>query len=81
MKVAPMGEVRNNFARFLAACEGEPIFITRNGRITAVIEHIRDADIEDFLLERSSRFRRMLNRVKREKGGTPLSAYRKARGI
>ena len=81
MRVAPMGEVRNNFARYLVACEGEPVFVTRNGRITAVLEHICDADIEDFLLERSPRFRRMLNRVKHEKGGMPLSTYRKTRGI
>ena len=81
MKVAPMGEVRNNFARYLVACQGEPVFITRNGRITAVIEHMSDADIEDFLLERSSRFRRMLNRVKREKGGVTLASYRKSHGI
>lgn len=81
MKVAPMGEVRNNFAKYLVACEGEPVFVTRNGRITAVIEHISDADMEDFLLERSPRFRRMLDRVKREKGGMSLSAYRKSRGI
>lgn len=81
MKVAPMGEVRNNFAKYLIACEGEPVFVTKNGRITAVIEHIRDADVEDFLLERSLRFRRMLDQVKREKGGMSLSAYQKSRGI
>jgi hypothetical protein len=81
MKVAPMGEVRNNFAKYLQACKGGPIFVTRNGRITAVIEHMSDSEMEDFLLERSPRFRRMLERVKREKGGMPLAAYRKSRGI
>jgi prevent-host-death family protein len=81
MKVAPMGDVRNNFAKYLVACEDGPVFITKNGRITAVIEHLADADIEDYLLERSPRFRRMLNGVKREKGGTTLAAYRKSRSI
>jgi len=81
MKVAPMGDVRNNFAKYLVACEDEPVFITRNGRITAVIEHLEDAGIEDFLLERSSSFRRMLDNVKREKGGMKLSDYRKARSV
>lgn len=81
MKVAPMADVRNNFARYLTACESGPVFVTRNGRITAVIEHLEDADIEDFLLERSARFRGMLARVKSEKGGTPLSEYRKSRSI
>ena len=81
MKVAPMGDVRNNFAKYLVACEDGPIFVTRNGRITAVIENIEDADIEDFLLERNRRFRRMLESVKREKGGITLSEYRKSRSI
>ena len=81
MKVAPMGDVRNNFARYLVACEDGPVFVTRNGRITAVIEHIEDADMEDFLLERNSRFRRMLDDTKRQKGGMTLSEYRKSRSI
>lgn len=80
MKVVPMGEVRNNFARYLHACEDQPVFVTRNGKVTAVLEHIEDADIEDFLLERSPRFRQMLRRVKREKGGMTLAEYRKTRG-
>ena len=37
MKVAPMGEVRNHFAKYLAAAAKEPIFVTKNGKITAVI--------------------------------------------
>ena len=81
MKVAAMGDVRNNFAKYLVAAESEPIFVTRNGKVTAVIEHIEDQDIEDYLLERSPRFRAMLDKVKRERKLTPLSQYRKARGI
>ncbi len=50
-------------------CEDEPVFVTKNGKITAVIEHVEDKDVEDFLLERSPRFRNMLNKVKRERGG------------
>ncbi|GAH64305.1 unnamed protein product [marine sediment metagenome] len=57
------------------------IFVTKNGKITAVIEHIEDSGIEDFLLERDARFRRMLDRTKREKGCMSLKQYRKARGI
>ncbi len=79
MKVAPMADVRNNFAKYLGDSEKEPIFITKNGKITAVLEFMQDSDIEDFLLERNSRFRQMLNRVKNEKGGMSLSAYRKNR--
>ncbi|NOZ23990.1 MAG: type II toxin-antitoxin system Phd/YefM family antitoxin [Planctomycetes bacterium] len=81
MKVAPMGEVRNNFAKYLAAAEDEPIFVTRNGKVTAVIEHIEDRDIEDYLLERSPRFRAMLDKVKRERTSMSLADYRKSRGV
>jgi len=81
MKIAPMGEVRNNFAKYLAAAEEEPVFVTKNGKIAAVIEHIDDRDIEDYLLEKSPRFRKMLDRVKRQRGSMSLAAYRKSRGI
>ncbi|MCX7011502.1 MAG: type II toxin-antitoxin system Phd/YefM family antitoxin [Candidatus Sumerlaeota bacterium] len=81
MKVAPMGEVRNNFAKYLVACQDEPVFVTRNGKIAAVIEHIEDSQIEDFLLERSRRFCQMLAKAKREKGGMSLAEYRKSRGV
>ena len=81
MKVAPMGEVRNNFARYLEAAESEPVFVTRNGKITAVIEHIKDSDIEDYLLERNPRFREMLEMAKRERKSMSLGDYRKSRGV
>ncbi|MFA6109129.1 MAG: type II toxin-antitoxin system Phd/YefM family antitoxin [Candidatus Latescibacterota bacterium] len=81
MKVAPMGEVRNNLAKYLEAAAVEPVFVTRNGRITAVIEHIEDRDIEDYLLERNARFRGMLDAARRERGSTSLSQYRKSRSI
>ena len=81
VKVAPMGRVRNIFARYLQDSEDEPVFVTRNGKITAVIEHIEDRDLEDYLLERSSRFRTMLDKVKSERGSVSLADYRKSRGI
>ena len=81
MRVAPMGEVRNNFARYLEAAKDEPIFVTRNGRVAAVIEHIEDRDVEDYLLERNARFRAMLNKVKRQRKSMPLAEYRKSRGV
>ena len=81
MKVAPMGEVRNNFAKYLRECEDEPIFVTKNGKIAAVLQHMHDSQVEDFLLERSPRFRKMLNRVRNETGGMSLKQYRKKRGI
>ena len=46
-----------------------------------MLEHLEDKDVEDFLLERSPRFRNMLNKVKRERGGMSLAEYRKTRGV
>jgi len=81
MKIAPMGEVRNNFAKYLQDAEREPVFVTRNGKITAVIEYIEDRDIEDYLLQKSPRFRKMLAKAKRERSPMSLAAYRKSRNI
>ena len=81
MKIAPMGEVRNNFAKYLAAAEEEPVFVTKNGRITAVIEHSEDHEIEDYLLERSPRVREMLDKVKRQRKVLSLDEYRRSRDI
>ncbi len=81
MRIAPMGEVRNNFAKYLEAAEEEPVFVTKNGKITAVIEHIEDRGIEDYLLERNPRFRKMLDKVRRERYSISLAEYRKSRGI
>ena len=81
MKIAPMGEVRNSFAKYLEAAKKEPVFVTKNGKITAVIEHIEDGDIEDYLLQRSPCFRKMLEKVKRERDSISLAGYRKSQGI
>ncbi len=81
MRIAPMGEVRNSFAKYLEAAEQEPVFVTKNGKTTAVIEYIEDRDIEDYLLQRSPRFRKMLGKVKRERDSMSLAEYRKSRGI
>jgi hypothetical protein len=81
MKVVPMGEVRNYFSKYLTGCADEPVFVTKNGRIAAVLEHIDDSQIEDFLLERAPRFRAMLRKAGKEKGGMSLQAYRASRKI
>lgn len=81
MKVAPLADVKNNFTRYLEQTKKEPVFITRNGRIAAALEHLTDSDVEDYLLERSPKFRAMLDKARRQKGGMPLSEYRKSRGV
>jgi hypothetical protein len=81
MTIVPLADVKNNFTRYLEQTKKEPIFITRNGRIAAVLEHLTDSEVEDYLLERSPKFRAMLDKTKHQKGGMSLSEYRKSRGV
>lgn len=46
-----------------------------------MLEGMSDDQVEDFLLERSPRFRRMLDRAARRRGGIALEAYRQKRRI
>jgi hydroxypyruvate isomerase len=57
------------------------VFLTKNGKITAVIEHIEDRDVEDYLLQKNRRFRKMLDKVKRDRASISLAEHRKSRGI
>ncbi len=81
MKVTPIASFKEKLPHFLEMAKKEPVFITRNGHITAVIEAISEDDVEDYLLERSPRFRKMLQKVSAQKGGMSLEAYRKSRGV
>ena len=81
MKLVPLADVRNNFTRYLEETKREPVFITRNGRIAAVLEHLTDDAVEDYLLERSPKFRAMLDKARQRKGGISLSDYRKSRRV
>jgi hypothetical protein len=81
MKVAPLAEVKHRFSDFLDESRKMPIFITRHGKIAAVLEAISDEEIEDFLLERNPRFRKMLDAAARKPGGLTLKAYRKRRKL
>lgn len=81
MKVASLAEVKHRFSDFLNESRKEPIFITRHGKITAVLEAISDEEIEDFLLERNPKFRNMLDATAQRPGGLTLKAYRKKRKL
>jgi hypothetical protein len=81
MKLVPLAEVKNNFSRYLEQTKKEPVFIARNGRIAGVLEHLTDADVEDYLLERSPKLRAVLDQARRQAGGMSLKAYRKSCGV
>ncbi|MBI2981896.1 MAG: type II toxin-antitoxin system Phd/YefM family antitoxin [Deltaproteobacteria bacterium] len=81
MKITPVAAFKGNLPHYLKIAGHEPVFITRNGRIAAVVEAITDDEIEDYLLERSSKFRSMLKKSAKKRGGMPLESYRRSRGV
>ena len=70
MKTMTVFEARNNFSRTLQAARRDVVVVTRNGKPVAAIEAIDDADLEDFLLERSSTFWDLIRKARR---GSPVS--------
>ncbi len=71
MKVDTLGNVRNRFSEVVDHLGREPLFITRNGKVTAVLQAIRDEDVEDYLFRNSPRLQRLLDqrRAEAQKGG------------
>ena len=81
MKISTLADVKNNLSRYLRKAEREPIFITRSGKIAGVLECISEDGMEDYLLERSPKFRAMLDKARAAKGGISLGEYRRSRGL
>lgn len=76
MKIASVKEVKDQFSRFLKDAVRGDVIITRNGRPTAVLHHLGEDELEDYLLEHDPRFRRKIERRWKEyvkHGGTPLN--------
>ena len=51
MKIVSVKEVKNNLSQFLKTAEQEDIIITKNGRPNAVIHHLGEDELEDYVLE------------------------------
>ena len=80
MKIAPLGEVKNNFSHYVDLCEKEPVIVTRNGRVAAVLEHMDEEDLDVFLLGRSPSFRAMIDRASKGKA-IPFDEVMKKHGF
>jgi prevent-host-death family protein len=75
VKIASVKEVKDNLSRFLKRAEQEDVVITKNGRPTAVLHHLADDELEDYLLEHDPKFKRKIEQRWKdylEKGGVPL---------
>ena len=72
MKIASVKEVKDRLSQFLKTAEKEDIVITKNGRPNAVLHHLGEDEIEDYLLEHDPKFRRKIEKRWRQylqKGG------------
>ena len=72
MKIASVKEVRDRLSQFLKTAEKEDVVITKNGRPSAVIHHLGEDEIEDYLLEHDPKFRAKIDKRWKEylrKGG------------
>jgi PHD/YefM family antitoxin component YafN of YafNO toxin-antitoxin module len=76
MKIASVKEVKDKLSQFLKTAENEDVVITKNGKPTAVIHHLGEDELEDYLLEHDSKFRKKIERRWKEhlrKGGRSLN--------
>ncbi len=62
MKIVSVKEVKNNLSYYLKSAEKEDIIITKNGRANAVLHHVGEDELEDYLLEHDPRFRRKIEK-------------------
>lgn len=83
MKIASVKEVKDNLSRYLKNAEKGDVVITKNGRPTAVLHHLGEDELEDYLLEHDSRFRQKVERRWKEylkSGGRSLEQVLKEFG-
>jgi prevent-host-death family protein len=57
MKIASIEEVKDKLSQYLKTAKKEDVIITKNGRPTAVLQHLGDDDMEDYILEHDPKFR------------------------
>ncbi len=77
MKIASVKEVKDNLSKFLKNAEQEDVVITKNGRPTAILHHLGEDELEDYLLEHDKKFKRKIEKRWKDylrKGGTSIDA-------
>ncbi len=57
MKIASVKDVKDKLSQYLKTAETEDVIITKNGRPNAVLHHLGDDEVEDYLLEHDPKFR------------------------
>lgn len=62
MKIPSVKEVKDNFSQFLKEAVHEDVVITKKGRPTAILHHLGDDELEDYLLEHDLKFRQKIEK-------------------
>lgn len=57
MKLVTVAEIKNKLSEYLTRAEKEDIVITRSGKPTAVLHHLGEDELEDYLLEHDPKFK------------------------
>lgn len=67
MKVTPVTEIKTQFSAYIKACREEPIAITKNGKLIAVLLSIDDEEeLERLILGHSRKFQAILETGKQQ---------------
>ncbi|MEX2493603.1 MAG: type II toxin-antitoxin system Phd/YefM family antitoxin [Nitrospirales bacterium] len=80
MKIASVKEVKNNLSQFLKKAEQEDVVITKNGRPTAILHHLGEDELEDYLLEQDPKFKLKIEKRWNDyltNGGVSMATLRK----
>ena len=75
MKLASVKDIKNKLSDYLKKAEREDIIITKNGRPTAVLHHLGEDELEDYVVEHDPKFRKIIEKRwkdYRTRGGRPL---------
>jgi prevent-host-death family protein len=78
MRFAGMKELKQKTRELLRAAEKEDIIITAHGKPTAILHHVDEEDLDDYLIESAPGFKRKIAEAWAEyiaSGGTPIEEF------
>ncbi len=76
MRTMTVLDAKNDFSRALRCAAKDVVIITRHGRPVAALQGLTEEDVEDFLLERSETFWKMIRKARKGKS-VPIEAVRR----
>ncbi len=79
MKIASLKDVKDHLSEYVSRTEEGDIVITRNGKPAAVLHHLAEDELEEYLLEHDPRFKKKIEARWASflgQGGVPLPRSR-----